>query len=158
MRRLTLAALVGSLLGLTQGCGPGQGEVHGLVKYQGKVVSLGSVVMVGGNRIPVVGRIESDGTYSVKGVPAGMVHIAVVSPNPAGVANSVLRSPLRWKGPANLKTKIGRQTAQNDETETIAKAARAKWFPLPKKYEDPDTSEITAEIHRGANTFDIELR
>jgi hypothetical protein len=158
MRRLTLVAPFGLLIGLLEGCGPGQGDVHGQVKYQGKVVSRGSVVMVGGDRLPIVGTIGSDGTYSLRGVPAGLVRIGVLSSNPAGPANSSGRSPQNWKGPADLKAKLRAQTAQNDESGAVANAARGKWFPLPKEYEDPDTSGLTTEVRRGDNVFDIELR
>ena len=158
MHRLILVVPFGLLIGLLEGCGPGHGDVHGQVKYQGKVVSQGSVVMVGGDRMPIVGRIGSDGTYSLQGVPAGVVRIAVLSPNPAAASTSSPRSPLSGKGPVSLKSKIGAQTAQNDASGVMAKATRAKWFPLPPQYEDPDTSGITTEIHRGDNTFDIELK
>ena len=142
MRWLTLAVPFGFLLGWLLWCSPGQGHVHGQVKYQGKVVSQGSVVMVGDNRKPIVGRIETDGTYSVPGVPAGVVRIAVLSPRPGGALNS---------GPTGLGLR-------KDATRMTAKAERSRWFPLPEKYEDPDTSGLTTEIHRGDNTFDIELR
>jgi hypothetical protein len=158
MRRLTLAVPFGFLLGLPLGCSPGQGDVHGQVKYQGKVVSQGSVVMVGGDQKPIVGRIETNGTYSVQGVPAGVVRIAVVSPRPGAALTSPRRGTVNSKGPANLKSKIGAQTAQNDAAGIIANSVRSRWFPLPKEYEDPDTSGLTTEIHRGENTFDIELK
>jgi hypothetical protein len=114
--------------------------------------------MVGDNRKPIIGRIETDGTYSVQGVPAGVVRIAVLSPRPAGALNSLRRGPVNEKSPANFVSKIGAQTAQNDPKGMKAKAERSRWFPLPKEYEDPDTSGLTTEIHRGNNTFDIELR
>lgn len=152
MRWLTLAVPFGFLLGLLLWCRPGHGDVHGQVKYQGKVVAQGSVVMVGDNRKPIVGRIETDGTYCVQGVPAGVVRIAVLSPMPGGAWNSLGR------GPVNLVSKIGAQKAQNDATGMTAKAERSRWFPLPKEYEAPDSSGLTTEIHRGDNTFDIELR
>ena len=158
MRWLTLAVPFGFLLGLPLGCSPRQGDVHGQVKYQGKVVSQGSVVMVGDNRKPIVGRIETDGTYCVPGVPAGVVRIAVLSPRPGGALNSLRRGPVNEKGPASFVSKIRAQTIQKDATGMTAKAERSRWFPLPKEYEDPDTSGLTTEIHRGDNTFDIELR
>jgi hypothetical protein len=158
MLRLILILPFGFLLGLLQGCGPGRGEVHGQVTYQGKAVSRGSVVMVGDDRKPIVGRIEADGKYSIQGVPAGIVRIAVLSPNPGEVSNSIRRSPQNMKGPANFKSKFGSQIAQSDELETGGKGARSKWFRLPQQYEDPDTSGITTEIRRGDNAFNIELR
>ena len=85
-------------------------------------------------------------------MPAGVVRIAVLSPRPGGALNSLGR------GPVNLVSKIGAQTAQNEATGMTAKAERSRWFPLPKEYEDPDTAGLTTEIHRGDNTFDIELR
>ena len=158
MHRLTLVIPCGLVIALVEGCGAGQGDIHGQVKYQGKVVSRGSVVMVGGDRRPLVGRIESDGTYSLKGVPAGLVRIGVLSPSPGAAANSLRRAPQNRKGPADLKAKFGSQVAHGEEPGTAANAARGKWFPLPSEYEDPDTSGLTTEIRRGDNTFDIELR
>ncbi len=158
MYRLIFVIPLGLAIGLLEGCGPGRGDVHGQVKFQGKVVSRGSVVMVGGDRKPLVGRIEPDGTYSLKGVPAGIIRIGVVSPDPAAASKTIRRAPQNRKGPADLKAKFGTQMAQNDETGATAQAARGKWFPLPKAYEDPDTSGLTTEIGQGENRFDIELR
>jgi len=109
MHRLTLVIPCGLVIALVEGCGAGQGDIHGQVKYQGKVVSRGSVVMVGGDRRPLVGRIESDGTYSLKGVPAGLVRIGVLSPSPGAAANSLRRAPQNRKGPADLKANSGRK-------------------------------------------------
>jgi hypothetical protein len=114
--------------------------------------------MVGGDRRPLVGRIEADGTYSLKSVPAGTVRIGVLSPNPAAVSNAIRRAPVSRKGPADIKAKVGAQMAKNDESGTTTNAAKGKWFPLPKEYEDPDSSGITTEIQRGENVFDIELK
>jgi hypothetical protein len=158
MRRLTLAVSVGIFLGSMEGCSFGNGNVHGQVKYQGKTVVHGSVVMVGDNQMPIVGSIEPDGAYSIKGVPAGTVRVGVLSPDPAASSNALRRTPLHRGGARSLKAKIQSTTARNDLQGPPGNTSRAKWFPLPKQYEDPDTSGIVAEIRRGDNTFDIELK
>jgi hypothetical protein len=125
-----------------------RGDVHGKVNYQGRPVIYGSVVLIGSDDVPIIGQINTDGTYAVVGVLAGAVRVAVVSPDPARP-----RSPDKPQ-PGDRVSKVLRTKPRPVAPEVD----RSKWFPLPKQYELADTSGLTTTIHEGDNTFDIELK
>ncbi len=124
------------------GCGS-RATVAGKVTYQGRPVVYGSVIVLSADKTARSGVIEPDGSYTVEGVAPGEVKIAVLSHDPAK-GRSVLRgeraSHLRRLGPA------------------AAKAAAKGWFPLPHKFEDPETSGYGCTVGTGRVRYDIELR
>jgi hypothetical protein len=69
-------ALLTLLLGALTGCGSGQGEVSGTVRYNGKPLSFGTIQLLGQDGIPRAGKIQPDGTFSVR-VPAGPAKVIV---------------------------------------------------------------------------------
>jgi hypothetical protein len=126
------------------GCGVGRGDVSGKVTRNNKPVVFGTVLIVGTDGLPRIGPILEDGTYEVKGVRAGPVRIAVSSPDPT--------TPLFNKD----DERRGRPHPPEDEKRLAA--LKPKWFPLPSKYNDVTTSELTLEVHRGQNPYDIDLK
>jgi len=117
------------------GCGAGRGELSGKVTYQGKAVTSGSVQAVGSDNLLKASVIAEDGTYSIKDLPTGKLEIAVFSPKPG--ENLIVR--------------------KKDVTPP-PKHDTSKWFAIPEKYGDHKTSEVTFELGRGENKFDIELK
>jgi hypothetical protein len=111
------------------GCGPSTYKISGKVTYQGKPVTYGILIFyyMDGSRNDA--RIYNDGSYSILDAKAGHVHIAVESPKP--------RVPAGQEG----------VNGQPDP---------AKWFPIDKKYTNPDTSGKEADI-KGVATIDITL-
>jgi hypothetical protein len=145
-----LAFLLLTVLTLSSCASAKRSDVHGKVSYQGRPIIYGSVVLIGTDDMPVTGRINSDGTYAVAGVPAGEVRVAVVSPDPAISQSSDGQLP--GKGGPNVLHQRPKLRQKASEV------ARRNWFPLPKQYELADASGITTTIHAGDNTFDIELK
>jgi hypothetical protein len=135
--------LVTMLAVVSCGCAR-RGNVHGKVSFQGRPIVHGSVVLVGADEQPVIGRINPDGTYVVNGALAGEARVAVVSPDP---------EPPPMAGRALPGTKERKKPQSKDPP-----VDRQKWFPLPRKYEVADTSGVTTIIQGGDNTFDIELK
>jgi hypothetical protein len=68
-----LALLLGAALA---GCGAGQGEVSGTVRYRGKPLPFGTIQFLGQEGVPCAGRIRPDGTFSVQ-VPAGAAKVII---------------------------------------------------------------------------------
>jgi hypothetical protein len=64
------------LCALGTGCGSGQGEVSGTVRYRGKPLPFGTIQFLGQDGIPYAGRIQPDGTFSVR-VPTGEAKVIV---------------------------------------------------------------------------------
>jgi hypothetical protein len=122
------------LLLAAPGCGTPRGDVSGTVTYRGKPVVYGSVMFVGADNLPIIGRIQPDGTYMAFGVLGGDNRIAVNSPEPE---------------PPERPSEAGsRQPLPFD---------RSLWFVIPERYGDPRASGISISVTRGSNSFDIKL-
>jgi hypothetical protein len=132
--------LVVVLLGLVVR-GSGKAQVSGWVTCHGQPVSSGAVLLIGRDGIPCYGTIQPDGSYFVKRVTTGVVKVAVTSPAPLG--------PILAQSGVGSKFQLA---------ETAAVTSPDNWFPLPVHYGDPATSELTFEVKRGLNAFDIDLK
>ncbi len=83
-------------------------------------------------------NIETDGSYSLPGVPVGEAKVAVSSDNPKSSAFQ----PLQREGmppPKPLPEVKG-------------------WFPIPTEYQDLSKPKLTYTVKRGNNTYDIDLK
>jgi hypothetical protein len=128
MAFLTLAAV---------GCA-GRGDVSGKVSYKGKPLVFGTVQIEASDKTIKQANIETDGSYSIPGVPVGEAKVAVSSDNPKSSAFM----PLQREGmppPEPLPEVVG-------------------WFPIPVEYQDLSNPKLTYTVKRGKNTYDIELK
>lgn len=117
------------------GCG-GRGDVTGKVTYQGKPLVWGTVQFEGSDNLVKSGNINSDGTFTVRGVATGEAKAAVSSINPAS-------SDFQLRGP---------------QAKAQARPEVKGWFKIPEKYDTPFGSGLTYEIKRGENKIDIDLK
>ncbi len=128
------------LLGLAS-CGPGRGDLEGKVSLEGKALTSGDVQVFGGDGEIRQGKINPDGTYSIKDIGVGgELKFAVVSLDP-----NTSRPKLRAIGPGKAKLP--------DDTRDPA-----KWFPIPEEYSDLQKSGLTFGLKPGKNTWDIALK
>src|SRR5262245_20075499 len=88
MRRATGLLTVFLATGIA-GC-TSTATLDGMVRYQGKTVTSGSVIVVNEDGTAESGVIKPDGSYSVDNVKRGHVRIGVASPDPS-VARSILK-------------------------------------------------------------------
>jgi hypothetical protein len=116
-------------------------EVSGWVTFDGYPVGSGSVVMIGQDGIPVYGQIQPDGSYFVKRPRFGVVKVAVTSPAPVA---SILAT-----------SAVGNKFRSADNA---VAAPPENWFPIPARYGDPETSDLTLEVKKGHNSFDVDLK
>lgn len=133
-------AVIGLLLFCSSGCGKkGENTVSGTVKFNGKPVYGGIVLLYFDNNEQSQGYIAIDGTgsYSVSTPFDGHAKIGVVSDKPA-----------------DPKTKQARGAATVDPA-TLPDPA--KWFEIPAKYADAATSGKETTVSSGKNTVDINL-
>ena len=136
LQHVVLAAVLGMLCGCS-----GASTVTGKVRYQGRPVIYGSVIIRNADGTAHSGVIEPDGSYTVEGVGRGPVKIAVISRDPS-------------KG---RSTQLGEPGHLGQQGVAQAKAAMKDWFPLPKKYEDPGSSGLTGSIESRRVEHDIDL-
>ncbi|WP_337176611.1 hypothetical protein [Paludisphaera sp.] len=129
-------AMLASLVALP-GCGesgPTMGRVHGKVTYNGQPVPKGTITFVptapGGRN--ATGAIAEDGTYALQTEAPG--DGAIVGDYKVTVA------------------------ARDDVIlDYIPKKAPPPKRLTPEKYENPETSGLTAKVERGSNTRDFAL-
>ncbi len=129
-----------AMLFASVGCGGGVGDVSGKVSYKGKPVTMGSVLVIGSDKVPRYGPIQKDGQFAIAGVPVGEAKVAVNSPDPRTLHVSA-------------SNKLGGQSAAAPSPADIA-----AWFPLPEKAGDPLQSGLTIAVNRGANVVALELK
>jgi hypothetical protein len=124
------------------GCGGGKSAtVRGKVSYQGKSLTMGSVILVSEDgQLSARGAIQPDGTYEITQAPTGKVKVGVSNAPPPGAPGG---QPL--VGPP-------------DDPETKQAAAMAaKYVPSPDTYTDPQKSGLTREVPSSGGTIDIDL-
>jgi len=149
-------ALVACLC-MAVGCG-GKSEVKGKVTYQGKAVVWGTITLVDAAGGYYQGPIGLDGTFSIPDVPSGPVKIGVHSTNPDG-------SRGRPKDGGKVSGAVGGEKAEDDPRSKFKTASApepprpepGKWFAIPAKYSDPQTSGLTGDVRRG-QPLDVELK
>jgi hypothetical protein len=127
---------------LAAGCAPDLGEVKGRVLYKGEIVPSGSIIFVakGGKECRCT-IDEVDQTYTMRGVPPGMVQI-VVAGHP--------RVPRGLDNPRSIKRAPERQQGRKGE-----KAER--WVEIPRRYHSVETSGLSLEVRAGPQEHDIKL-
>jgi hypothetical protein len=137
--RWVLPLLSATLLLGVYGC-DGTATVTGKVSYQGRPVTYGSILFLSSDRTSRSGVLEADGSYTVERVHPGEVRIGVISHDPS----KVLRS--------------GKPAHRGEKGIAAAKKALKTWFPLPRKFEDPDTSGVGCSLDPGHVNYDVELK
>lgn len=123
------------------GCG-GPGNVSGKVTFNNKPVVVGTVVILASDSLPYTGNIGDSGEFLIPRVPPGPAQIAVVSRSPATVRPRPPRPGIVESDPAIKKA---------------IKSSPDKWFPIPERYAQPGTSNISLVVKAGLNEFDIVL-
>jgi hypothetical protein len=125
-------------------CGCGRtAKVSGKVTYQGRPVAYGSVIFLSADKTARSGVIEPDGSYTIEGTRPGSVSIAVISRDPSK-GRSVVQGRKR--------VGLGKKGVSSQDT------AIEGWFPLPRKFEAPETSGLSCTIASGRVTHDIDLK
>lgn len=130
---LRVLAVAGLLLAV--GCGnPTTGALTGNVKYEGALLTNGTVLVRGEDGRIANANIQEDGTYRVPDAPVGKVQLAVQTFPPSP---SVL--------PPGVKPETAKQPS-------------LKYTKLPQRYHDFKTSNLSVTVTSGETKHDIELK
>jgi len=135
-RRHGLYMLTFFLLALAvSGCSKKTGTVSGKVLYQSKPLPGGHVNFLseGPNSTVKTSEIQSDGSYSVSGIPVGPAKITV-----QGVS---ARNIPQFKGQGEA-----------------AQQSKPKEVFVPPQYSNADKSGLKYDVKLGAQSYDIELK
>ena len=154
--RLAHFALAGVLMafsvGLLSGCGRKVSDVSGTVTYKSKLVTSGTVTMVGADDAFVQGEIKEDGSYVLKAVPVGEVKVLVSSP------------PLLPQKGGKKLDRVDPDTgkkydSKQSEINTLAtQLQKDTWRPIPIRYSDITQTDLKFTVTAGGiNTHEIKL-
>jgi hypothetical protein len=130
-------AVAAALLTLAAAGCAGRGDVSGKVTYKGKPLVWGTVQFEGSDKIIKQGNINSDGTYTIRGLAPGEAKAAVSSINPR--SSDFQPRQVEGRPPPKPRPEV------------------KGWFPIPEKYDTPHKSGLVYTIKGGENTIDIEL-
>lgn len=115
----------------------GKTVVTGRVLMHGRPVIWGSVVLIDSRGQAAAGRIEPDGTFEIVNAPTGEITVTVSSPDPlVGHYKEIVKS--------------ARTVVPSSEFAALP-VDRQQWFVVPKRYEDPRTSDLKITVKPGKN-------
>jgi hypothetical protein len=139
--RTLLLFVLGVLAGA--GCGPATGTISGKVKYNGQPLTVGvhTVTFLSVDGSVHSCGVEPDGSYTLRGVPAGRVRITIQS----------------FPSPQQLLMAPGEDGRMKSVTGSEAPARPGVGPGVPGRYKNPDQSGLRYDVKRGSQTFDIEL-
>ncbi len=144
------------LLILSAGCGS-KGTVSGKVTVKDEVVHNGMVTfMTPDRKWSQTSSIGEDGRYTIERVPVGPVKISVYS----GTGSKRPSAKFKDRMPTGEDVKeedapqMARRKAKMGKTGAPPPAGPS----VPKKYNDPETSELTYEVKSGPQEYNIELK
>jgi hypothetical protein len=134
--RLGLSVCLAALALAAAGCGPSQATVSGKVTMQGKPVTAGTVLFVGGDNQIGTGKLDGEGRYVAPSVPMGSVKVAVQTLRPEQVTGAEANRP---KDAPPLPSRL------------------TNLVPVPQKYADPETSGLTCDVKQRQQEYNIDL-
>jgi hypothetical protein len=134
-RTVLLAVVLGAALA---GCGSGQAEVSGTVRYNGKPLTHGTIQFLGPDGIPYAGTIQADGTFCVR-VPVGQAKVIV---------SCVDESKLN---------RLTSKAAGSQNRTAPASTSAASLSLIPQRYADWNASGLTVLVKSGQTVQDIAL-
>src|SRR4051794_26580417 len=115
-----VVVLGATIMALSLIVGKGAATVSGHVTMQGRPVIWGSVIAVGPDGRSFAGRIEPDGSFTVRNVPTGEVTLAISSPDPLVQHYKTL-------------LKSSRTGVSKSQWASPPPVDRKMWFVLPKR-------------------------
>src|SRR5262245_13981334 len=111
MRRTVSFALLGLAVGVV-GCGPPRSSVYGTVRYKGKALNAGTIILLAKDNQTHQGDIGPDGSYQVAGVARGAVRVSIVVEPPR---------PMPRPDPVKGADPVGGKEARSDDEGKLAR-------------------------------------
>ena len=147
------ARLVTACLALTaavlaaSGCGKRSAELTGTVSYKKKLLPFGWVKAQGSDGVFRDAEIKSDGTYHFAELPLGETKFTVSCVDP-----KIEEHARKLLAHQRSGDKLGGGLAVSEGEDPFA-----KFYLIPKIYEDVTQSGLEFKIEPGSNTYNIEL-
>jgi hypothetical protein len=130
---------LGVVLVALAGCGPRRVTVSGKVRYQAQAVPKGTVRFLTSEDKVLFADLKEDGSYTITGVPVGLVKISVTVPPAASLEP-------QQKGP------------DGRPVEGAAETTAVRVVPIPPIYSNPSTSGLEYTVtEEPQQTRDLDL-
>jgi len=125
------------------GCGSDTTTLSGTVRFNGRPVNGGSVILYCADKQIVRGTIDADGRYSIPNVPFGTATITVQTHAfvPAGM---------------QIQQKLP-ESVNSPAPPAVAAESGKKVTPIPPRYSHPEESGLSVDVTSHPATHDIEL-
>jgi hypothetical protein len=165
VRRGGLGLLFGFVL-LSIGCG-GTGTVSGKVYFQDQPLPGGTVIFTNADgKGTKTSQIQSDGSYTIEEMPVGQAKIGVetesINPQGAGGGRATPpaagQAPGRGGPPQSMMPPADKVPSGMDPGKIYGRSASGQYVKIPDDYADPNSSEQTFVVKKGANTHEIRLK
>lgn len=123
------------LLVLAAGCGKSKGTISGRVTYKGTPLTSGTIIFHSSDGYVDSTSINARGEYTLANFPVGTAKITVVT------------QPYEKETPSGVPSKPG-----------ATRKRVANFVAIPKKYSDPEQSDLTWTVESGSQQYDIDLK
>jgi hypothetical protein len=140
-KRYGVATVVFLVLVLTAGCAKPKGSISGKVLYKDKPLTGGFITFIVANGPSLSAKIQSNGEYRIDNVPVGEVKITIQPETATGADFIEKGGPRLPKTPDEMK-------------QMMMPKAQVKF---PKKYSDPQQTDLTYTVKEGSQEHDIVL-
>ncbi len=159
-----LVTLLPVVLVLAAGCTnkSAPASLSGTIKYNGQLVTGGSIAFVTAEGTSYPGGIKPDGTFTITDVPEGPMTVTVETDSAnrnrkAGPVYGGARGKAMENGPEvdGRKPGPGGSSPVPPGHEDNGGGAYVK---IPTKYRDASTSDYKVTVTKGKNSFEIELK
>jgi hypothetical protein len=151
--RYVCALLPVVLVVLASGCGD-SGNVSGVVRYKDGPLKFGTVQVRGSDGVVHATLIDSEGNYTISGLPSGPATVSVTCRDQREVDQT---QKLAGRGPSPTP-RTGSLVARTTPPGKGEARKVAEWSLIPVSYADFDKSGLNYTVRSGSNQFDIDLK
>jgi hypothetical protein len=145
--RATALVLLGLAMWCALGCGAPRSRVHGVVRFQGKALTAGTVGLVASDNQTHLAPIGKDGHYEIDGVARGQVKVSIQVP--------FFRVQPKWQpdkgGPDNSEK-------AKDDQGVREMPPQGPIVPLPEHYSDANRSGLSFQLTQPDQEYNIDLK
>jgi hypothetical protein len=152
MRRSLFVLAVALTASVAAGCSGQRSDVFGTVKYLGKPVKGGTIILIAPDNRTYPARIQDDGSYRVAGVPRGRIEVSVqggqarVPPRPTPGAKGAEPASIEFEKTADKQKQAALPPPPPDGSQ------------IPAQYIDPARSGLAFDLTRPEQEYSLDLK
>jgi len=152
MSRLNVKTVTFLLL-LIVGCGQPRSRVYGIVRYQGKPLTGGTIIFLASDNRTYPVKIQEDGSYQIAALPRGRIRVSIQS---AG-----LRPSSRPQSSGRDGDNFAKSAMKSDDSGPKGRRKPPSAAPpsaIPPQYVDPNRSGLFFDLQSAEQEYSIDLK